>query len=90
MWTAQNGVCALCDQDLPGESEMVVVDHIVPSSKGGSNDKGNAQVVHWLCNGIKGSRDNDVARRVIRQKVASGEWARMNQRRTERAAVLAA
>ena len=90
LWMSQDGVCALCDQDLPRESEMVVVDHIVPRSRGGSDDKGNAQVVHGLCNGIKGNSDNDVARQIILQKVESGEWVLMSRRRTDRSTILAA
>ena len=38
--------------------------------------------MHWVCNGVKGNRDNDAARQIIQRKIASGEWVLMNQRRS--------
>lgn len=29
------------------------IDHIIPVSKGGTNDESNLQTAHWSCNSIK-------------------------------------
>lgn len=47
--------CALCGLRLAEKDRSN--DHIVPLSRGGSNDRTNMQVVHFLCNSIK--RDLD-------------------------------
>jgi 5-methylcytosine-specific restriction endonuclease McrA len=33
------------------------IDHIVPLSRGGSNDLTNLRVTHWICNVARGNRD---------------------------------
>ena len=52
---------------MPLDSEQVVVDHIIPRAKGGSNEVDNLQAVHPKCNAIKFTLDNDVARLKIMQ-----------------------
>lgn len=52
--------CVLCGakphQDLDIELD---VDHIIPESKGGSNDESNLQVLCSKCNRAKGNRDDE-------------------------------
>lgn len=49
--------CAL--SGLPLEPSDAALDHIVPVSKGGTDDIGNLQWVHSVINKMKGSLDND-------------------------------
>ena len=49
---AQDGYkCRIC-----GATEKLVLDHIVPVSKGGSDDPSNLQTLCWSCNSRKGAR----------------------------------
>ena len=48
--------CVLCGAGR--DDEMLQVDHIVPRSKGGSNDIGNLQTLCSECNLGKSNRDN--------------------------------
>jgi hypothetical protein len=50
------GRCALCG--ATSEDTRLEVDHIVPRSKGGSNDKENLQVLCDRCNRGKSNRDD--------------------------------
>jgi 5-methylcytosine-specific restriction endonuclease McrA len=43
--------CTIC-----GGREDVLVDHIIPYSKGGTNDRSNLQPLCWICNAKKGNR----------------------------------
>lgn len=43
----QKGRCALCGKRLVGAYH---VDHVMPLSKGGTDDRGNLQIVHPVCN----------------------------------------
>ena len=56
----QNGICGICSHPLPpfttGRKNQFHVDHIVPISKGGSNDLSNLQAAHEYCNLRKGQR----------------------------------
>ncbi|MEL7043064.1 MAG: HNH endonuclease [Pseudomonadota bacterium] len=67
MWTAQSGQCALCGRAmLRNRFETVharlwakhraTIDHILPVSKGGTDDPGNLQLAHAQCNKVKGNR----------------------------------
>ena len=44
--------CVHCNCDNP---LMLTKDHIVPKSKGGSDDDTNIQSLCWTCNQLKGS-----------------------------------
>jgi 5-methylcytosine-specific restriction endonuclease McrA len=49
MYRRQNKLCLLCAKEIPSISECSV-DHMIPLSKGGSNDTSNLHLVHKLCN----------------------------------------
>ena len=52
----QNAICGICYKPLPypPTGNSVHVDHIIPHSLGGSDDKDNLQVTHAQCNLSKG------------------------------------
>lgn len=50
---AQKGLCALCAKPL---LKVFHVDHIVPLSRGGTNDPNNIQLTHPRCNLSKGAK----------------------------------
>ena len=56
-----NGICPLCGKPL--SEKEATIDHIVPLSRGGTNDVGNLRPVHFECNQLKGSfLDNEMYR----------------------------
>lgn len=71
LWSSQNGVCALCDLDMPRESRAVEVDHRIPQSDEGPDDIGNLQLVHGSCNRLKGTLSHEEARAKIRNRMAA-------------------
>ncbi|MBD2177308.1 HNH endonuclease [Pseudanabaena sp. FACHB-1998] len=46
-------VCFWCRQDLP--FEQLTLDHLLPSSKGGSNNPENLRLACCQCNGSRGN-----------------------------------
>lgn len=46
----KNILCSECGQELGAYDDHLHIDHIVPKSKGGSDDLSNLQVIHRLCN----------------------------------------
>lgn len=54
---AQGGACGICGGPLPHppSGDTVHVDHIVPVSRGGTNDLNNLQSTHATCNLRKGA-----------------------------------
>ena len=51
IFDSENNSCKKC-----GNAENLTVDHIVPISKGGTNDKDNLQALCGSCNSKKGNR----------------------------------
>lgn len=49
--TKQNGLCAAC-----GDDGFLEIDHIIPTSRGGTNDATNLQMLCGFCNKQKGNR----------------------------------
>ncbi len=67
MWQAQSGRCALCGGrmfrnrfEAPHAriwaKQRATLDHIIPRSKGGSDQPENLQLTHARCNKIKGDQ----------------------------------
>ena len=67
LWQRQAGTCALCGQlmmrnrfDAPHArvwaKRRATFDHIIPTSKGGTDHAYNLQLAHARCNKIKGNR----------------------------------
>lgn len=61
------GACDDSDYEIRGNSFIAgptypSVDHVVPLSKGGTNDISNARLAHCFCNSIKGDRSIERAR----------------------------
>jgi hypothetical protein len=55
VFARDGGVCRLCGTAVkPGDQSL---DHIVPWSRGGSDDLTNLQLAHRRCNSAKGNRD---------------------------------
>ena len=46
-------MCGICQRPLGGE---VHIDHIIPKSRGGSDDDSNLQLAHAQCNLAKSDR----------------------------------
>ena len=55
VWTRSFGTCQWCWQAV--SLEEASLDHIVPRSKGGTNDISNLQIMHPECNSRKGSSE---------------------------------
>jgi 5-methylcytosine-specific restriction endonuclease McrA len=51
LYQAQNGLCALCNAEL--EEPLMQVDHIIPFTYGGGNERTNLQLAHGKCNNQK-------------------------------------
>ena len=52
MYDAQNGLCGLCEKPL--EPDGHEVDHKIPFTYGGGNERTNLQLAHPECNRQKG------------------------------------
>lgn len=75
-WKRQIGRCFYCMVDLRGIRSNV--EHVIPRSKGGTNNKSNLVLACWKCNKEKNSSNPDkrwvdMAREVSRQKAVAYE-----------------
>ena len=61
----QANICGLCNALLPSDLAAIHVDHILPASKGGTNDVSNLQAAHAFCNGRKHDRIVEQALRLV-------------------------
>ena len=52
LYQRQGGYCAGCDHHF--QPRNLTIDHVVPSSKGGSDDVANVQLLCHACNQLKG------------------------------------
>lgn len=53
-----NKICPICKNQITS-IKHVDLDHIKPSSKGGSNSKRNLQITHYSCNRAAGNKENE-------------------------------
>lgn len=61
IFEAGDGICGICrkpiDPTIPyGRPDSLVIDHIIPLARGGTNDLVNLRPAHWYCNSRKGDR----------------------------------
>lgn len=58
-WIKSEGICYLCGLWMPppgtdlGEALRYTIDHVIPKSKGGTNDLENLNGSHQYCNNFK-------------------------------------
>lgn len=58
IYDRDNGMCYLCGMEIKFFSQATV-DHVIPKSKGGTNDKSNLKITHSSCNNFKGNKTLD-------------------------------
>ena len=56
LFTRDGGRCGVCGRPVSMEMDDSHVDHIVPASRGGTDDIDNLQLAHRICNERKGDR----------------------------------
>ena len=54
LYEAQDGICPLCNREL--EPHLIQVDHIIPFTYGGGNERNNLQLAHAKCNNQKSDK----------------------------------
>ena len=57
-----NGLCGICQEHLDTSLQYpdpmsLSIDHIIPKSKGGSDNNDNLRIAHWLCNIKRSNKD---------------------------------
>lgn len=75
LWHKQNGCCAITGIPLiPGST--ATIDHILPVSKGGTNDIDNLRFVHYAVNLFKkDSTDNELVNKIVELAPKLLDWA---------------
>ena len=66
LYELQEGRCNGCGNSY--EPKDLTLDHICPSSKGGTNETDNLQLLCHNCNSIKGNRTMDYLRDRLREE----------------------
>src|SRR5699024_10033637 len=70
--------CPLCDTPLdyhtPHQHNSAEVDHIKPSSKGGSDHTNNLRVICMLCNRTRHNKHRQQHKPITRQLTTSLDW----------------
>lgn len=61
LFTAQAGICGLCDRKLPANLTGSDIDHVIPRSRRGPDEDWNRRLLHAGCNSAKGARLTDEA-----------------------------
>lgn len=62
LWKSRPHICGICGQQIVLKDDMNI-DHIIPRSKGGSDDESNLQLSHALCNRLKGDKESFTIRK---------------------------
>lgn len=69
LWRWQGGLCWICKQPIDLESryfpEQLSIDHIQPTSRGGTSDLSNKAVAHVHCNSKRGNPERYPSQRTI-------------------------
>lgn len=70
----ENDYCFICgdvvDKSLPGNDPMgPSIDHLIPVSKGGTDDDENLYLAHLMCNKRRGNKDIDEVRYTPQSRV---------------------
>ena len=65
LWLEQDGKCYLCGGQMnpvavllgrPRDPLMASIEHRIPISRGGTHDRDNVSLAHFVCNMEKGAR----------------------------------
>ena len=87
IYRASNGRCRECKRrhNRNGRPKTWNVDHVIPISKGGSNNLSNLALTCTGCNSQRGNRNNiaDVAETAARRALEMERNSRSNQRETK-------
>ena len=57
-------MCHVCKDNILAPGEFWTIDHIIPLSAGGSNDRVNLAKAHNICNSYKARDDKKLVKRV--------------------------
>lgn len=74
-----DNICQLCFEKVDNLAECNI-DHILPISKGGTNDITNLQLVHITCNRIKGNVDTTTEDGIILVKSKISTMSKLRKR----------
>ena len=61
LFTVQAGTCGWCGETLPANLERSDIDHVIPRSRRGPDERWNLQLLHSACNSAKSARLTEAA-----------------------------